>query len=466
MNLLPEPSGNSAQVPVFHIPVYIALLQPHLMQHLCSVGAAQSVGWEVSNQTAGPMGILQTPLSVIGHIHAQIFLVQPVPLAGNLRNRQRSVDQLLFDFIANHHMQTVGQLVSFRADQRRLCLVDGPVKGFLRNIRQLLREELPDFREYSVDERLASSDVILIEAALAFMETHGSAAGKGGVVVAVIRPQLVQGVAALVDYGEHGGNQIVLMVMGGDPHILVSEIGGVRVLRFRDAAVAAVKAHDLHQIIGKLPLHFHREMPVQEAVLDLRGLLYLPQQRHNCLANLCKERIRSRNGETLFILIQQRIIGRQLRIVVPRKLPVGSHNLLQIGRKRLEIILQLGLVPHGLGIIEQDGVFHIFLRGDFLGFLIGFLQNLRFPPGLRVQGFPVFLQEGEQLPVLRRDQQVIGCLGQHLHGLSPSLPCISGGRCGGVQIQDTHSVVIGKLLALECFQRLHRFFDAGVFHQR
>ena len=101
------------------------------------------------------------------------------------------------------------------------------------------------------------------------MNAHGHAAGEGGVIVAVVRPQLIQGVAAFVNDGEHGGNQIVLKIMGGDAHIFVVEIGGEGMLRLGDAAVGAVNAHDLHEIIGELSLNLHRIMAVQESVVDL-----------------------------------------------------------------------------------------------------------------------------------------------------------------------------------------------------
>jgi hypothetical protein len=72
---------------------------------------------------------------------------------------------------------------------------------------------------------------------------------------------------ALMNHGEHGGNQIILMVVSGNSDILIVEIGGVGMLGFRNAAMAAVNSHNLHQFIGKLTLYSHGIMTEQESVL-------------------------------------------------------------------------------------------------------------------------------------------------------------------------------------------------------
>ena len=59
------------------------------------------------------------------------------------------------------------------------------------------------------------------------MDAHGYTAGEVGEIIAVLRTQLIQGMAALVDHGIHGVGQILLVVVGGDAHILIIEIGGV-----------------------------------------------------------------------------------------------------------------------------------------------------------------------------------------------------------------------------------------------
>ena len=257
MDLLSQPVGNLGQVAGFHIGPDIAQILLHLPEHLNTVSTAQRIGGEIADHAAGPVGILKAAFLVVGNIHAQIFLVQALPFSRYILHFQGTANQPLFDLITDHNMQTIRQLVSLGADQAGLGLIHGPVELFRIHTFQLLREEFLHLGEDSLDKRLAAANDVFIETALAFVDTHGNAAGKGGVIVAIIGTQFVEGMAALVNDGVHGGNQTIFVIMGGDTDILVIELGGIRMLRFRNSTVAPVHAQNLHQIIRELSLDFH-----------------------------------------------------------------------------------------------------------------------------------------------------------------------------------------------------------------
>ena len=72
-------------------------------------------------------------------------------------------------------------------------------------------------------------------------------------------------------------------------------------------------------------------------------------------------------------------------MVIPGKLPVIVHDLLQIRGKCGKIVLRLRLVPYALGIVDQHGIGDIFLRRDTVNLVVAFAQNLYLPLCLGIQ---------------------------------------------------------------------------------
>ena len=459
-----QPARDLAQIALCHVLPDVPDFFLHFVQHLRAVSAAKGIGGEIADAAAAPMAVLEASLPVAGNIHAQIFLVQPLPLRRNVFDRQRPTDQLLFDLVAHHDVQAVGQLVGFGTDERRLRLVDGAVEHGFVHIRQLLREQLLQLRENGMDKGGTSADDVLIEPALALVNAHGHAAGQGGIIVAVVRPQLVQGVAALVDNGEHGGNQIVLEIMGGDAHILVIEIGGVGMLRLGNTAVGAVNAHDLHEIIGELSLNLHGIMAENESIVHLLRRPDFLDQGDDGLPELGEEGVQCLNVHSFLVLVQKRVVGRHFRVIIPGELPVIIHDLFQIGGKGGKIILQLCLVPYAFGVVNQHGIGNVFLRRDTANLVVALAQNLHLPLCLGTQFLGVGFQIAQKLVILIVHQQIIGNLGHDLHGLAPSLPGIAGRGGGGVQIQNAQGVVIRRLGLLQFLESLLRLLYGFIFH--
>ena len=315
-----------------------------------------------------------------------------------------------------------------------------------------------------MDKGRAAADDILIEAALTFVDAHGHTAGQAGEIVAVVGAQLIQGMAALVDHGEHAGHQIILVIVGGDADILVVEIGGVGMLRFRNTAVAPVDGQHLHEVIGEFPLDLDGIELIQEAVIDLPRRLDLLHQGYDGFPELGKEGIQSGGIQSLLVFVQQGIVGCHFRMVVTGELYVIGHDLLQIGCEGREIVLIFGLFPNILGIVQQNSIGHVFLRGDLVHLVIALAQNLHLPLAHGGQFLRVGLQEGQQLSVFRVGGQVIGDPGQDAHGSSPALPAILGGGGTGIVVQNTHHMAVGRHGFLEFIQRFQRLFYGFVFH--
>ena len=83
------------------------------------------------------MAVLQNAVLIVRHINAEILLVKAVPLAWQVVYLELAVHHTLFQLVAHHDVQAVGDLVGLGADERRLGLIDGAVE-FLRRVARKL----------------------------------------------------------------------------------------------------------------------------------------------------------------------------------------------------------------------------------------------------------------------------------------------------------------------------------------
>lgn len=79
-----QPALDLAQIAQGDVLPQVGQFLFHAQQHLRAVGAAKGVGGEIADAAAGPVGILQAALGIIGDVNAQILLVEPVPGSGDV----------------------------------------------------------------------------------------------------------------------------------------------------------------------------------------------------------------------------------------------------------------------------------------------------------------------------------------------------------------------------------------------
>ena len=80
------------------------------------------------------MHVLQAALRVVRDGDAEIVLIFLIPKRGNFIDRDLAVHERLFQFIADHDVQAVGQLVRVAAVEARRGGVDGLVKLTLGHV--------------------------------------------------------------------------------------------------------------------------------------------------------------------------------------------------------------------------------------------------------------------------------------------------------------------------------------------
>ena len=220
-------------------------------------------------------------------------------------------------------------------------------------------------------------------------------------VIYIRTAHFIDGVTALVYDGVEGRGHILLVVMGGNPHVLVVETCGKGMLGFCDAAVAPIDAQNGHDVVRQLALLLQRIGVVEEAVIN--GLCggNLSKQGNQRFPELGKETVQSFYGEALFIFIQQGVIGRQAGVEVTGKLAVEGYDFLQIGGKGFKIIPILGVFPNCLGVVEQDVICHIFLGRNPGNLVVSLPKKLHFTPVYRIQLLEMGLQISQDGFILR-----------------------------------------------------------------
>ena len=245
--MLLEPVADGQQVALRRQTEHIQLFL-HCMQDLRAVSTAERIGREIAVASA-PMHVLKAAAGVVRHVNAEIFLIFRVPERGDLVHGDLAVDERLFQLVADQDVQAVGQLVRVAADKARLRDIRRLVKLPLGHVGKGVAGDLAQLWVDEMDERLAPADEVLIEARDALV--HGVRHGIGG-VLAVELLRLVlheQRVSALVERGEDVGDEIFLVVMRGDAHIVRAEVGRERMLRRHEHQRGAAQALQLQQIL-------------------------------------------------------------------------------------------------------------------------------------------------------------------------------------------------------------------------
>ncbi len=395
------------------------------------------------------MHVLQNAVGVVRYIYTEVFLIHCIPGIGQFLYCEGAADKLLFQFIAYHNVQWVGQLVRIHADKARLCLVDCPVQFLALYAGKLLREQPHKLRPEEGQKLPAASDKVFKQAALAFVYAHDAAAGKYGIPQPRRNMPLVQRMAALVDNAVHTGDHAVLIVVGGYADVLIVELRGERMLGLAQHAVIRAKAHDLHHIGGKLPLLRNGPALVQEIRPHrLAALLYFVQQRNDCIPQRSKKRISLLDVHSPFVVVKPDVIRRLFRRHVSGVPLAYLDNPLQPRRKNRKIACRLGTAP---GIHAFGKCLAVLLKFPCRDIDIALTQPLQLPQlrsGLRIPAARIFCLCGiHKLAKLGAGKQTIPLHAQNTDGLAAPLPALAR-RCGCiVDIDQRKCVIIGvKLL--------------------
>src|SRR5208283_3172201 len=100
------------------------------------------------------------------------------PSLGEIFHAQMAFEQIQLQVETHHNMKVIGDLVSIRADQGSLHLVDRAVEGLEAYMPELVRERIPQSREEMFPEDTAAAHHILPKPRLAFVDARRGSRSK------------------------------------------------------------------------------------------------------------------------------------------------------------------------------------------------------------------------------------------------------------------------------------------------
>ena len=174
----------------------------------------ERVRGEVAEIASGPMGVLQTALSVGFGCDAEILFHFLVPHFGKVFNFQRTFNQRLFDFKADDDVERVGHFIGVDADEAPFYSIDGPVKVFEGKCGERFRVGLLQDGIEMFPEGQSVADEGFPKAGLAFVDGDRGGFAKRRSELFFREPLIVESMPALVQNGKDAGKWGVGMEMG------------------------------------------------------------------------------------------------------------------------------------------------------------------------------------------------------------------------------------------------------------
>ena len=312
------------------------------------------------------MAVLEAAFGIGRNFDTEVFFIKSVPFCGNFINGEFAGEHLFLDFIADHYVKAIGKLVRFGSDERRFSFVDNRICKLRSDIAVLFREKFFDFRKNCGNESFASSDKVFEESGLAFMDSHGNSAGNNGIFMFICAAEFIKSVAAFVDYGIHGGFEIILVIMGCDANIIFGEFKSEGMLGFAANAMVRVDAHEIHEIFCEFLLFFNGKTGELRKFFVFSGGNDFFDERNDVLTKSCKEFIAFFHCESALIHIELGVIRLFVRFIIFCKTNVIIKNLFEIGFEGFKIVFAFCFVPDIFSFAENFLVTYIFIKRNGL----------------------------------------------------------------------------------------------------
>ena len=414
---------------------------------MSAVCASQCVRGKISNAAARPMTVLKNSLSVVWHVNSKIFLIKSVPLLGKLINGKLSSKKLLFKLVSYHYVERIGYLVRLSSDKRGNNAVYRLIYVLCSIAPHLLGKAFAQPGEYIIYELAASSQNIFIEAALAFVYSHGNASVKKSVGVFIVGIKVIKRVSALVYNAEHGGREIAFIEICGYTYVMVrAKACSKWMLGSSKTAMVHIYTHYSHKLKREFLLTCLVKFSEETFIGKLFLFGYLFYQRHDTLTKSREKSVALLHCKPVLVKSKAVVVGLFIRCAIFCKAKLCLKYLLKKRLEKLEIVCLLCCVPLIVCLNQKSLVCHVFLNGYLLHIpyiLKGKKDNSRF---LFVKLVLVGIEEFKCLHKLGTCGKLIALLAQNRKSM-PSVFCSSlGSSCVSVEINKRHSMLVCALL--------------------
>ena len=345
-------------------------------------------------------------------------------------------------------MQAVGQLVGLRADETGLGNIHGLVQLPLADIGKGVAADLLQLGIDKVDKGLAAADKVLVEPGNALVHGVGHALVDEVVVKLLGLILHKQGVTALVEGGEDIGNEIILKIVGGDPHVAGAKIGGKGMLRGHKHQSAFPQTLQLQQIPGEGFLLRHRAGTVHEIPADGLAVFLNPCDKgHDALAQSVKERVKLGLVVALLVVVQTGIVVSG-GLVIPQI--DGSAGIVdqlsQSVPKQGEVVGLFGGQPLAVGLVHGKIPLIGKAGGNILLLAVVVVEIFHQTLLHRGQTLAVRVERLYQRNVLFTMGQLVDALSQHCHVFSGGVHAVFRSAALYIKFQLAHGVTVGAHL--------------------
>ena len=357
-------------------------------------------------------------------------------------------------------MQRISELVRLGADQRRLCDVHGVVERILVHAVIDLGRVTAQHLEQRAHKGAAATHGVLEKAALALVDTHGSAALQAGARIGRIDAQLVHGVSRLVDDAVDVGDTVVLVDVRRDARVAHGKALAKRVLGKGKRGVVQVQADELHKVEAHGTLGGLGHAGVQKVGIGLLAALADGvHERHDGGFDLVAKRVEALGGKAALVLVKPHVVWVALGVHELGLMLKLANDSIHIGLKARPVIGRLGLVPYSVGLAGEPGPGLGLLGGNDACLALVAAEHADLVKQLWVvdlaAGDGLACQRVHQFDRLFAGQELMVFAGKGTHSIGAGGGAVGGSNGRAVKLGNLEQVLAGPQLALE----LAEFFD-------
>ncbi len=351
MHVVAQPADQAGEAAGRELLVEVGHLGPQRLVELCGDEAAERVRGEVSEAALRPVHVLQAALGVVHRAQTEARLEPLAPRAGQVAHRQRTVEDVLLEVEAQHDVDRVGQFVGIDADRAPTHVHQGAVQILDLPLRARHAVVLLEQRPQVAQERPAAPDDHLEQQRLALLERHAAVAADRLVAPGLGQPEVVEGLAGLVQHAHQAREGLLRHEARGHPHVAAHALGE-RVVALVEPSAVEGEAEGAHHLDGERAL-------LGGADLARDGQRRTAGLQLDDVADQGRQPRRERTEQPVDLgsekagteAVDQRVVGleaerlRQHLGLVARQ----CHDLLEVRHEQRKVGLLLGLEPADLG---------------------------------------------------------------------------------------------------------------------
>jgi hypothetical protein len=351
MHVVTQPVEHAAELPGGNFRIQLRARGAQRLVQLAGDHRAERIRREIAEMPDRPVDVLQAALGIAAGPQPETLVEAGIPGLRELGDGQRAVEDATLEVVAHHDVHRVGEFVGVHADLPAAHTHQLPVQVLLAPLRAADLHCLLDQRLQVLHERAAAAQVHLEQQRLAFLERETPVMTDRLVAPLLRQAEIVHRMAGLVDRTEQAAEQVVGIEARGDAHVAGNALGE-RVLALVEPAAVERKTYGLQHLDAELALPRDAELAGERQRCGLRLQRdRLVDQAGELARQGLENRVDVRGRDARREHLDQRIVRCETAGLAEQRRLVAHqmHDLLEVGRKQLEVVGLARLDPEHLG---------------------------------------------------------------------------------------------------------------------